>query len=94
MLGASYTDLEALGEELRFVLITSEARLEVLEQADASAAATELSELRLAISVSPDEKCERCWHRRPEVSTLSEHPTLCARCVENIDGSGETRRFA
>jgi isoleucyl-tRNA synthetase len=87
-------DLQALEEELRFVLITSEARVLSLEEAGDEASATELPNLKLAVVVSGEEKCERCWHRRPEVGSIVEHPTLCERCVENIEGSGERRRFA
>ena len=86
--------LAALGEELRFVLITSSATLAPLSSAPADAADTELAGLRLLVSASGDEKCERCWHRRPEVSSIDAHPGLCERCVENIEGSGEVRRFA
>ena len=87
-------NLQALGDELRFVLITSAATLAALESAPDGAAATELPDLRLQVTVSGDEKCERCWHRRPEVGKIAAHPTLCERCVENIDGDGEQRRFA
>jgi len=86
-------DLEALGEELRFVLITSGATLAALDDAG-DAAVTELQGLRLSVSKSLAEKCERCWHRRPEVGDIPAHPTLCGRCVENIEGSGEHRDFA
>ncbi|MCB1730604.1 MAG: hypothetical protein KDI21_09015, partial [Halieaceae bacterium] len=58
------------------------------------AAVTELAALRLQVSASADEKCERCWHRRPEVGQLEAHPTLCSRCVENVFGDGEQRRYA
>ncbi|REJ62006.1 MAG: hypothetical protein DWQ28_12195, partial [Proteobacteria bacterium] len=40
------------------------------------------------------EKCERCWHRRDDVGSYTEHPTLCGRCVSNVAGDGETRHFA
>jgi isoleucyl-tRNA synthetase len=86
--------LQALGDELRFVLITSAARLAPLAEAPEAAADTDLGGLRLLVEVSSDEKCERCWHRRPEVGRIAEHPTLCERCVENIDGDGEVRSFA
>ena len=86
--------LQGLGDELRFVLITSAATLAPLAQAPAEAAATDAADLRLQVSVAGAEKCERCWHRRPEVGQISAHPTLCERCVENIDGDGEQRRFA
>jgi isoleucyl-tRNA synthetase len=86
--------LGALGEELRFVLITSEARIEDLGAAPADAATTELDGLALKVAVSAAEKCERCWHRRPEVGQDAGHATLCGRCVVNIEGEGEQRRFA
>jgi isoleucyl-tRNA synthetase len=87
-------DLAALGDELRFVLITSGATVAPLTDAPADAAETELAGLRVQVAASPDDKCERCWHRRPDVGSHDAHPTLCGRCVENIDGAGEQRRFA
>jgi isoleucyl-tRNA synthetase len=86
--------LAALGDELRFVIITSEAELKPLAQAPADAAATEVEGLALQIVPSANEKCERCWHRRADVGATAAHPTLCGRCVTNIDGDGEQRRFA
>ena len=83
-----------LGDELRFVLITSNATLLPLEAAGADAAVTELSDLRVLVVPAPDEKCERCWHRRPDVGANPAHPTLCGRCIDNIDGEGERREFA
>ncbi len=87
-------DLESLGDELRFVLITSAASLAAFDSAPADSAETEIAGLRLQVSVSSSEKCERCWHRRPDVGQIAKHPTLCARCVENIEGDGEQRHFA
>ncbi len=86
--------LEALGDELRFVLITSGAALQPLEEAPETASNSDVDGLRLQVSASPKDKCERCWHRRPEVGQIAQHPTLCGRCVENVDGDGEQRRFA
>jgi len=86
--------LETLGDELRFVLITSGAQLEPLESAVEEAAATGIADLRLCVAVSTAEKCERCWHRREDVGQHATHPTLCGRCVENVDGEGERRHFA
>jgi isoleucyl-tRNA synthetase len=77
--------LDALGDELRFFLITSEARVETVPGATA-----------IALRVTPTTalKCVRCWHRLDDVGTHAEHPELCGRCVTNVDGPGETRRFA
>jgi isoleucyl-tRNA synthetase len=86
--------LEELGDELRFVLITSGADIAALEQAPPDAAETELDGLRLQVTVAEEEKCERCWHRQKDVGMDETHPTLCSRCVTNVDGDGEQRRFA
>jgi isoleucyl-tRNA synthetase len=86
--------LARLGEELRFVLITSEATVRPLAEAPAEAATTSINGLALQVRVSEAEKCERCWHRRIDVGSHAAHPTLCGRCVENVEGDGEQRHFA
>ena len=86
--------LARLGDELRFVLITSDASLAELVEAPALAAATEMEGLKLQVMKSEHGKCERCWHRRKDVGSHPHHPALCDRCVENVDGAGETRYFA
>uniref|UniRef100_UPI00214750B3 zinc finger domain-containing protein n=1 Tax=Endozoicomonas sp. SESOKO1 TaxID=2828742 RepID=UPI00214750B3 len=85
--------LNRLGNELRFVLITSTATVKPLADAG-DAATTELAGLKVLVEKSGHSKCERCWHRREDVGTIAEHPDLCGRCVENIEGSGEQRQFA
>ncbi len=93
--GAELADLLAeLEEELRFVLITSAAQVELLAAAPAGAASTGVEGLALQVVESEHEKCERCWHRRADVGTYAAHPGLCGRCIENIDGSGEQRKYA
>jgi len=86
--------LEPLGDELRFVLITSKAELATIDTAPESAVETELAGLKVVIKAAEAEKCERCWHYVDSVGTIEAHPTLCTRCVENIDGDGEVRHFA
>ena len=86
--------LRSLGEELRFVLITSEASVEEWEQAPNHAMEAEGVPLKVVAMASTNEKCERCWHRRDDVGAHAAHPTLCGRCVTNIDGQGEVREFA
>jgi isoleucyl-tRNA synthetase len=87
--------LEKLGEELRFVMITSKAEVEALASADEDTTQkTDVAGLRLSLTASTAEKCERCWHHSVTVGLHPEHPTLCSRCVTNIAGSGEVRHFA
>jgi isoleucyl-tRNA synthetase len=88
--------VDSLGEELRFVLLTSEARVADLASApaDAERAVTEAGELALRVVPSDHAKCVRCWHYRAEVGSDSKHPELCGRCIENVDGAGETRQMA
>ena len=74
--------LQSLGEDLKFVLITSAA------QAQAGDA------LAVQVQVSHHAKCERCWHYRADVGVNPEHPTLCGRCDSNLHGSGEVRSIA
>ena len=74
--------LAMLGDDLRFVLITSQARIDA---ADAD---------RVEVSPSAAKKCERCWHYRDDVDAHAEHPGLCGRCVSNLYGEGEARTHA
>ncbi|MDG6897345.1 isoleucine--tRNA ligase [Actinobacillus delphinicola] len=84
--------LEALGDELRFVLITSKATVKSLAEADV--AEGEVKGLAVKVERSQAEKCPRCWHYSDTIGQNAEHPTLCARCVENVAGEGEVRHFA
>ncbi|MDO8279727.1 MAG: isoleucine--tRNA ligase [Burkholderiaceae bacterium] len=74
--------LSALGEDLKFVFITSTLNLLMGEALD----------IQSAPSAAP--KCERCWHYREDVGHDAAHPTLCGRCTSNLFGAGESRRFA
>ena len=86
--------LTTLGDELRFVLITSGAELADIADAPAEALAGEVEGLKVRVSASDAEKCERCWHRRDDIGAVEEHPTLCGRCVTNVAGEGEVRHYA
>lgn len=81
--GALYDVLTKLGDELRFVLITSKATL-VRQTGDIS--------VEVVASAAP--KCVRCWHRREDIGQHADHPELCGRCVENVEGKGEERHYA
>ena len=85
--------LSKLGDELRFVFITSAAQAQDLSKNPAAGADTALRNLRVAVSASAHPKCSRCWHRRADVGANAEHPQLCARCVTNVVDNGEQRRY-
>ena len=87
-------DLARLGEELRFVLIVSRASVNSGTPAPEQAIATEVSGLSLRVTASEHKKCERCWHHREDVGQEAAHAGLCMRCVSNVAGDGELRRFA
>ncbi|MDY6798174.1 MAG: isoleucine--tRNA ligase [Pseudomonadota bacterium] len=91
--GTLAEDLKHLGEELRFVLITSEAEVRPLAEAG-DAEGTELEGLKVRVTRSGNTKCERCWHHRPDVGQNDQYSDLCGRCVTNIEGPGETRTYA
>ena len=85
--------LQALQQELRFVLITSFAEAKPLTEKTSTALASELDGVWLEISPVTEPKCGRCWHHRQEVGTLDDQG-LCQRCMDNVHGDGETRQFA
>jgi len=76
--------LAKLGDELRFVLITSYARLHDISEQPAQAVETEVPGLYIGAVASEHDKCVRCWHHREDVGTDETHPELCDRCIENI----------
>ncbi|MFJ3047826.1 isoleucine--tRNA ligase [Herbaspirillum chlorophenolicum] len=77
--------LESLGDDLKFVLITSGAKVTEVGSAE---------EETVVVTPSTYQKCERCWHYRADVGSHAEHPGLCGRCFANLFGQGEQRRFA
>jgi isoleucyl-tRNA synthetase len=74
--------LESLGEDLKFVFITS------------AAAVLAGDELRIEVTPSAARKCERCWHYRDDVGSDPACPAICGRCISNLYGAGEVRRMA
>ena len=86
--------LAKLENELRFVLITSGAQVVALADKPADATETELAGLWLTVAPATGTKCDRCWHITDDVGSHEGHETLCGRCVTNVDGEGEVRKFA
>ena len=71
-------------DELRFLFISGDVYM------SSNDAASEIEVIAIP-SIKP--KCGRCWHRREDVGTHQAHPTLCGRCVDNVDGNGEHRKW-
>ncbi|WP_289367837.1 isoleucine--tRNA ligase [Pantoea stewartii] len=87
--------LKALGNELRFVLLTSGAEVADYAQADADAQQSELVKgLKIGLHKAEGEKCPRCWHYTTDVGQNPEHAAVCGRCYTNVAGNGEERKFA
>jgi isoleucyl-tRNA synthetase len=80
--GAAYDALASLGDDLKFVFITSKV---TLAKGDG---------LTVEVKASEATKCERCWHYSDDVGHNPAHPTLCGRCDSNLHGDGEVRHFA
>ena len=76
--------LLSLEDDLRFVLMTSQARVQ----------ATAEGALQILVQPSAHRKCERCWHWREDVGHDPDHPEICGRCTSNLDGPGEQRSHA
>jgi isoleucyl-tRNA synthetase len=80
--GELWSALASLGDDLKFVFITS-----VMSVAAGEA-------MSVKVTASEDTKCERCWHWRDDVGSDPAHPTICGRCTSNLFGSGEDRKVA
>ncbi len=85
-------EMDKLGDELRFVTITSEAELAPLTAAPADEP-ERADGLKVSIAASGQTKCVRCWHQRADVGAHADHPELCGRCITNVAGPGEERRY-
>ena len=91
----NYKLLEKLGNELRFLLISSKANLKVIEEKSCKSIAANIPGLSIEITKIEEPKCERCWHRSPTVGGNQKYKDICSRCVENITtATGESREFA
>ena len=83
--GNKYSILQSMGDDLKFVFITSAAVVEMVNSVEKES---------VTVAASKYKKCERCWHYRADVGVDAAHAGLCKRCVENLFESGETRQFA
>jgi isoleucyl-tRNA synthetase len=83
--GADLELLKSLGDDLKFVMITSQASAFDLQA---------VGDPMVKVRASDSPKCERCWHWRADVGADPRHASICARCVANLEGPGEVRRHA
>ncbi|WP_312682578.1 isoleucine--tRNA ligase [Stenotrophomonas chelatiphaga] len=74
---------QPLAEELRFLLISG----------DVQVRPATTDEVFVSAQPTSKTKCVRCWHFRADVGSVAEHPEICGRCADNIDGAGEDRRW-
>jgi isoleucyl-tRNA synthetase len=86
--------LEPLGEELRFVLITSGVNLLSLDSKPDDVLDSAIPGLAVRVKPSDATKCVRCWHRVDDIGENTQHPELCGRCITNVSGAGEKRTWA
>lgn len=87
--------LNSLQDELRFVLLTSTAKVVAYADAGDDAQQSELiAGLKITFNKADGEKCPRCWHYTQDVGLVAEYAELCGRCVTNVAGDGEERKFA
>jgi isoleucyl-tRNA synthetase len=91
---ATAARFEALGNELRFLLITSQAHVIETDTPPPDSVPTSEPGVWIEVKASTAPKCVRCWNLRTDVGSDARHPELCARCVLNVEGPGEERRFS
>ncbi len=86
--------LADLGDELRFVLLTSEVTVAPYQDAPSDALESDLKGLKISLTKASGDKCPRCWHYTHDIGQSTTHPDLCGRCVTNVYGEGEQRKYA
>jgi isoleucyl-tRNA synthetase len=82
-----YNLIKDVGDDLRFVMITSVVTLQEFKDFDANTKG-------VSVKASINKKCDRCWHYREDVGAHAQHPTICGRCVSNIMNKPESRKYA
>jgi isoleucyl-tRNA synthetase len=88
------SQFETMQDELRFLLITGEAKVANLSALPATAVRATQEDMWIEVKPSQSPKCVRCYQLRPDVGSNPKHPEICSRCVVNVEGPGEERHFA
>ena len=85
--------LNLLEDELRFILITSYARVHPIEEGT-HAESSDIEGVKVVVTASEHPRCARSWHHREDVGTNAQYPDIDARSICNITGEGELRNYA
>lgn len=87
--------LHILGTELAFGLMVSSVVISDSYKFDVNEKRMESNMLnfKIILKKSKGKKCFRCWNYTLDVGKHKNYVNICSRCVENIIGSGENRRF-
>ena len=87
--------LNRLGDELKFVLISSQASVKPFAEKPSDVTySDEDSQVAVVVKPATGEKCIRCWHIREDIGINPAHPEICGRCAQNVEGQGEVRHYA
>ena len=76
--------LEGYLNNMRALLIVSQVNLVPADKISDPYESTEFEGLKMEVSRARGIKCERCWNYSETVGENADHPTICARCVENL----------
>ncbi|SBT82048.1 Isoleucine--tRNA ligase [secondary endosymbiont of Trabutina mannipara] len=88
------TLLRKVGNELYFALLTSNAVVADYDAAGNDAMQCQgLKGLKITLERAVGKKCQRCWHYELNIGQNTNYPEICSRCVTNIAGYGEKRKF-
>ncbi|MCR3754929.1 MAG: isoleucine--tRNA ligase [Candidatus Westeberhardia cardiocondylae] len=87
--------LKIIENELYFALSTSSAKIKNYYEDHKKLAipCKNLNNLKILITKAKGDKCQRCWHYTTDIQKNTKYPTICHRCINNITGIGETRKF-
>ena len=91
--GVDVAAMPGMQDELRFLFITSSLAVQPASSAGSDATAVEGTPFKVLANVSKHGKCVRCWHYVESVGQDPHDPELCERCIENVNGGGEMRRY-
>ncbi|MFI4846951.1 MAG: isoleucine--tRNA ligase [Candidatus Makana argininalis] len=89
-----YNILKKLGNEIKFIFLTSKVLLSNYDNSDFNSIKCENIEgLKINIIKIKGKKCPRCWHFENNNNYKKKYSDICKRCILNTLGSGEKRKF-